>query len=528
MVALPSTIGRYEIRSLLGRGMMGVVYEAVDPALTRTVALKTIDPTFAACVQDRRAFERRFETEARIAARLSHPNIVVVHDVGRDEATGTLYIALERLHGETLAALVSRGTRLPWREVLDIGRQVAEALDHLHAQGVVHRDVKPGNIMRLPAVPGTASCQVKLMDFGISKVDSAQLTMTGQVFGTPLYMAPEQASGEAVDGRCDVFSLGSALYTLLTGRPAFAANNVMATLQRIAHEDPPPVRVPESDMPSSVDDVIARCLAKDPSDRYPRARHLAEDLTDILEDRPPRHRKGWKRPLARVATSLAGSLESLVELASPTRTVNVLEGLAPATVRAAPNTRPRRGGLYVDLVVAGSVLAAALGLLFWPGAFGDRIARAEGAPVAFPSPGTAAPPRATSPAVIPTAPAPATPAPTAPPTPAPVVAPARIVVDVQHPLRRGVLSIFVDEKRVLRRVIRGDLDKKLLLFKTHSGVHTDLLSIAPGRHQFEVEAAWDGDTRRERIGARFLPGETYRLEVRLGRLKKDMSLKWTR
>jgi len=108
------------------------------------------------------------------------------------------------------------------------------------------------------------------------------------------------------------------------------------------------------------------------------------------------------------------------------------------------------------------------------------------------------------------------------------VAPARIVVDVQHPLRRGVLSIFVDEKRVLRRVIRGDLDKKLLLFKTHSGVHTDLLSIAPGRHQFEVEAAWDDDTRRESIGARFLPGETYRLEVRLGRLKKDMSLRWTR
>jgi len=529
MEPLPSKIGRYEIRSVLGRGMMGVVYEALDPALTRTVALKTINPTFAASPEDRKAFERRFETEARIAARLSHPNIVVVHDVGRDEATGVLYIALERLQGETLSALLGKGTRLPWREVLDIGRQVAEALEHLHAQGVVHRDVKPGNIMRLPAVPGRALPPVKLMDFGISKVESAQLTMTGQVFGTPLYMAPEQVSGETVDGRCDVFSLGSALYTLLTGRAAFAANNLMATLQRIATEDPPPVRVLEDDMPPVVDDVIARCLAKEPSHRYRNARHLAEDLTDILEGRPPRHRKDWKQPIARVAATISGTLEGLIEPDSPTRTVDVLEELAPTTVRAAPqDTRPRRGGLYVDLAVVGFVLTVATAVLFWPGVFGDRIAQAAGAPPARPSPVAAAPPDTRPPAIPPSTPAPPTLTPTPASSPSPVPAPARIVVDFRHPLRSGTLTVSVDGKRVLRRVVRGDVDKNLLLVKTHAGVYTGLLSIAPGRHRFEVEAAWDGDARRERIGARFLPGETYRLEIRLGRLKKDLSLKWTR
>jgi serine/threonine-protein kinase len=184
MVALPQKIGRYEIRKELGRGMMGVVYEAHDPALTRTVALKTINPSFAASAEGRDAFERRFETEARAAGRLNHPNIVVVHDVGRDEETGILYIALERLHGEPLSALVREGERLPWPEVLEIGRQVADALEHLHAQGVVHRDIKPANIMRLPPVPGRRYRPVKLMDFGIAKVDTAQLTAAGQFFGT--------------------------------------------------------------------------------------------------------------------------------------------------------------------------------------------------------------------------------------------------------------------------------------------------------------------------------------------------------
>ncbi len=382
MVALPEKIGRYEIRHELGRGMMGVVYEAHDPALTRTVALKTINPSFAASAEGRDAFERRFETEARAAGRLNHPNIVVVHDVGRDEDTGILYIALERLQGEPLSALIRKGERLPWKEVLDIGRQVADALEHLHAEGVVHRDIKPANVMRLPPVSGREYRPVKLMDFGIAKVDTTKLTAAGQFFGTPLYMAPEQAANETVDARCDLFSLGTVLYALLTGREAFAANNVMATLQRVTTEDPDPPSVVDPTLPKDLDDVLARCLAKDPDDRYPDARHLSDDLTDVMEGRRPRNREGWTSPPRRAPATIAGPLESLLETVSPTLTVDpAVEASARTRVAAVPDARQRppwRGpGLYVDVAVVVVVLAIAGWVLLRPGGFGDREARAD-------------------------------------------------------------------------------------------------------------------------------------------------------
>src|SRR5688572_11159369 len=173
--ALPKKIARYEIRAELGRGMMGVVYEAFDPDLDRTIALKTIQLAFAASDEEREVFEKRFFAEARAAARLSHPGIVVVHDVGRDPDTGTLYIALERLQGRTLADVIRNDAPVPWREALRLVGTVAEVLHHAHGQGVVHRDVKPANIMVLP------TGEPKIMDFGIAKVEAAQLTAAGQV-----------------------------------------------------------------------------------------------------------------------------------------------------------------------------------------------------------------------------------------------------------------------------------------------------------------------------------------------------------
>ena len=152
MSALPhQTIGRYELRKEIGRGMMGVVYEALDPALSRTIALKTIKLSFSVGTEDLDVFEERFFAEARIAARLSHPGIVVVHDVGRDPQTGTLYIAMEHLRGRTLADIIKGGGTLGWRAALSVVIRIAEALHHAHAQGVVHRDLKPANIMLLPS-----------------------------------------------------------------------------------------------------------------------------------------------------------------------------------------------------------------------------------------------------------------------------------------------------------------------------------------------------------------------------------------
>src|SRR5262245_44285305 len=192
-----SRIGRYEIRRELGRGTMGIVYLATDPALDRSIALKTIDLAFAVPAPERPGFEQRFLAEGRVAGRLSHPGIVVVHDVGRDTDTGILYIALEYLQGQTLADATGTGAPLEWREAMRITASLARALHHAHEHGIVHRDVKPANIMLL------ASGEPKVMDFGIAKAPHLELTSAGQLFGTPLYMSPEQALGQPVDGRSD-------------------------------------------------------------------------------------------------------------------------------------------------------------------------------------------------------------------------------------------------------------------------------------------------------------------------------------
>src|SRR5262245_24965974 len=247
VTGLPERIGRYRILKELGRGMMGVVYLAQDPALERLIALKTIDLAFTVPEKERAAFEQRFLAEARVAARLQHPGIVVVHDVGRDDARGILYIALEYLHGRTLAELGAEP--MPWPEALRVVAALARALHHAHAQSIVHRDVKPANVMLMP------SGQPKIMDFGIAKVPNMELTSAGQFFGTPLYMSPEQASGAPVDGRSDLFSLGAVAYQLLTGRQAFRAENVMQVLSRVVNETPPPPSQVMPGLPPGIDRV---------------------------------------------------------------------------------------------------------------------------------------------------------------------------------------------------------------------------------------------------------------------------------
>ena len=284
----PAQIGRYEIRGELGRGMMGVVYEAHDPALGRSIALKTIRLALAATDGERADFERRFLTEARIAARLSHPGIVVVHDVGRDTERGILYIALEHLHGRTLAEQVSEGP-LDWRDALRLVAGVADALYYAHKQGVVHRDVKPANIMVLP------TSEPKIMDFGIAKLETAHVTSPGQFFGTPLYMSPEQALGHAVDARTDLFSLGSVAYLLLAGKPPFEAPSVPGILARVAYQHAKPLSEMGRDVPPDAEYVVARAMAKSPEDRYADGRTMAEDIADVLAGRPPAPPRGLGR-----------------------------------------------------------------------------------------------------------------------------------------------------------------------------------------------------------------------------------------
>jgi eukaryotic-like serine/threonine-protein kinase len=289
--SLPARVGRYEIRRELGRGMMGVVYEARDPSLDRAVALKVVRLLFAITEADKAAFEKRFLSEARIAGHLSHPGIVVAQDVGRDPATGLVYLAFELLAGRTLAEMTTDGGRLPWKSAFEIVASVAQALHYAHGQGVVHRDIKPGNIMLLP------TGEPKIMDFGLAKIGaSSDLTGAGQSVGTPLFMSPEQVHRRKVDGRSDLFSLGSVLYTLLTGTRAFAAENVTRIMCRVADYDPPAASKVVRGLPAAADYLLARAMAKEPADRYPDGRTMAEDLEDALQGRAPRHRAGWTPP----------------------------------------------------------------------------------------------------------------------------------------------------------------------------------------------------------------------------------------
>jgi serine/threonine protein kinase len=255
------------MRRELGRGTMGVVYEAEDTVLARTVAVKTIELAFAADEGARSEFEQRFFTEARVAARLSHPGIVVCHDVGKDPATGKLFIVFEYLRGRTLADRAAEGP-MDWREALGVVVQVARAIHHAHEHGVVHRDLKPANIMLLD--PGTsgasaagAEAVVKIMDFGVARLESLgqRLTRTGQSFGTPLYMSPEQALGQHSSARSDIFSVGSVLCTLLLGRPWFHAPSLPEIVGRLVHDDPPHLSSLRPELPPSLDAVLAMALA---------------------------------------------------------------------------------------------------------------------------------------------------------------------------------------------------------------------------------------------------------------------------
>jgi hypothetical protein len=355
---IPASIGRYEIRRELGRGTMGVVYEAWDPALGRTIALKMVG-AFSLSRTEREAYERRFQTEARAAAGLSHPGIVVVHDVGRDAASGLLFMALEYLDGETLADRLASGRRFEWREALRITARVAEALHHAHGLGVVHRDVKPANVMIL------RSGEPKVLDFGIARVDAGHLTTPGELFGTPLYMSPEQALGQPVDARSDLFSLGTIAYALLTDQCPFAGPSVPAIMARVAHRGAPPPSELVPGLPRDVDDVLARAMAKSRDDRYSSGRMMAEDIDDVLGGRPPRHRAAWTptpsgdRTIASSGPALDGA--AALDLVEDTRAVppprgrwrSRLERLALVAVAAVGavhfSLHPEDGAFWVGL-----------------------------------------------------------------------------------------------------------------------------------------------------------------------------------
>ncbi len=291
-------VGRFTILRRLGRGGMGAVYEGHDPALDRRVAIKTLTSDAIADAESR----GRFEREARAAAKLAHPNIVTVYELGNFGGKEKPYIVMEYLEGTDVAALISGSRGVPLAEALDIVAQLCRALDFAHQKGVVHRDVKPANLRYLD------DGQIKIMDFGIARLEgSHQITKSGVMIGTLHYMSPEQIRGEKLDGRTDIFSAGCILYELLAGVRPFSGESATSILYNIVHETPKPVVEENSDLPQEVQRVIDRALSKKAEDRFATAGEMAKELDRILSV--------YRKTLPRTTSSHEKSLQELQSLA---------------------------------------------------------------------------------------------------------------------------------------------------------------------------------------------------------------------
>jgi serine/threonine protein kinase len=266
----PKKFGRFEAEGVIGKGGMGVVIRARDPVIGRAVAIKVLRMEDDVGAQAQEALRSRFEQEFRSAGTLSHPGLVTIYDVGQE---GDLtYIAMELVEGPSLQRLLEGGETLSLDEVLTIAQDLSEGLDHAHAAGIVHRDIKPANILF------SKERRAKITDFGVAKVRSMDITMTGTLVGTPGYMSPEQILGKKVTGASDQFSLAVMIYQMLTGRLPFYANEPATVLYKIAHEEPQPPHVVNPSLPPAISAVLQRALAKDPQERYATCSELARAL----------------------------------------------------------------------------------------------------------------------------------------------------------------------------------------------------------------------------------------------------------
>jgi serine/threonine protein kinase len=270
MPDLPARIGRYEVRSLLGQGGMGRIYLAFDPTLDRLLALKVLRGDDHD--DDGAAVQERFAREARAAARLGHPNIVTIYDVGVHD--GQPFIAMEYVPGETLASVIRSRRPRTLKDCLGILKDIASGLDYLHRSGLVHRDVKPGNVMVTP------DGAVKILDFGVARIVHSSITVSGTFLGSPSYMSPEQVRGEAADHRSDIFSLGSVMYELLSEHRAFQGDSLAAIAMKISTGAAAPLAQLAPQLPANIVGIVERAMQANPSDRYQSMTLMMRDLEE--------------------------------------------------------------------------------------------------------------------------------------------------------------------------------------------------------------------------------------------------------
>ncbi len=440
------TIGRYEILEEIGRGGMGSVLRAHDPAVGRMVAIKFIHA--ASLVGDQAAeYRQRFYREARAAGALSHPGIVPVFDVG--EQDGSPYLVMELVQGRTLESVLKEDERYPFDRVCQIGQQIADALGFAHHHGVIHRDIKPANIL-LTSREVYGAERPRITDFGVAKLVGGEMTSTGQLLGTPAFMAPEQFTGAHIDGRADLFSLGVVLYRMTTGELPFGGETITAISYKIVHADPIPPSILNPAVPPEMEAVILKSLAKNPSLRYQTGEELAADLEAVRTRMPGADTHAAFPPSAPPPTAtqiLSQAAPSAPAMqAPPTATppsaatqsaaiARPAPAVAPSVVSAtqAPTPQPAASAASMSRAMKPSTMVLALVVVAVVAVLGIGFFLAHRAPQTAQQPSTpqtaaGAPPAASQPAAATTvqpatptaasAPAPATPVagPTQPPS----------------------------------------------------------------------------------------------------------------
>jgi eukaryotic-like serine/threonine-protein kinase len=524
--------GRYEIVAELGRGAMGVVYQARDPQINRLVALKTFS-LFHQEPEQEEEFRQRFVYEAQAAGRLQHPGIVAVFDVGEEAESKEPFIVLEYVAGESLSRILSREKKLSLPRALNLAEEIAEALDYAHAQGVVHRDIKPANILV------TQEGRAKIADFGIAKLNLAHFTLPGRLLGTPAYMAPEQLIGEAADGRSDLFSLGVILYVMVTGHSPFHGNSATTVCFKVVNREPMPASALDLDLPRALDPVISRAVAKDPAERYQRGAEFASDLrqlrtqytgstTGFLVPRSPVHSKLVS---SRPATAAAGTERPADWLV---RTI-----LHKASIR--------------DLILGAVLVVICISVVGIP--LRKTVASQKAAVVTQAPPATdshsveAADFLRTDTPLVNTArfttasekaPTHANPKssshssrsprlPTEPVTEQRViVASSTLELSVQHQFKEATLSVWIDDQLALTLALHGGTQKRMVVFHGVRGVGSETLQVPAGNHVLRLKAksADQSIELSKTIAANFIGGDDKTLQITFDKHNTTMHLNW--
>ena len=446
---MSTRVGRYEVVAEIGRGAMGVVYQAKDPNIDRVVALKTISINCPDPVEESE-YRERFLLEAKAVGRLSHPGIVTIFDAGEDPETREPYIAMEYVPGQSLhAILAQREEKLPLDSALQIAQEIAEALDYAHAQGVIHRDIKPANILITP------EGHAKIADFGIAKLNQAQATLPGEVLGSPAYMAPEQLRGDGVDPRSDLFSAGVILYNMLTGFRPFQGDSATTICYKVVNRNPIFVSAFDATFPPELDRIVSKAIAKAAADRFQSGRELSDAIAEFRHKEAGKHNSDF--------------LKEVIEehnLVPVFRELSSQPEIASAMMRESAKQKSIWSRPFIWAGIASfPILTMAAVLFIWfsktPPAPAIVLSQTLAAPTLTPRMGTAAPAPAKKPIKT------------------------RLEVEIEHQFSSGEFSFWVDDKLICKRKLHSESKRHALFFKTLQPESINL-TVPSGEHHVEV------------------------------------------